>query len=484
MLKNVIVVYDDTVVVDKLVRNITGPKSFGSTIYKRKSLRLRTEEVIKTKLFIEEIIAFNMGDSIKKLNFSIKGYSNNYSVLHLFSNFGIKNEEQFKLILEKARFVNRNTVVFAGESPALVIFSGVDEYKQYIKEHNIQDDLKFDAFTDYDTITTDALVDLGELNNFMKFITGGFDARFFNALEGDEYTVTKSSVNKKKIKSEYEFYGLLPDRMKRWFAMPFDYKEDNERASYTMERYHMTDIAIRWIHNAIDIEEFDDILKRIFRFVSERSVKKVNESEYSAIEENLYITKVIERMDELKKSPYYVKFDRLIESGTEFNNIDEIVEKYMNLYKKATKGMKFAPELVIGHGDLCFSNILYNKETNMLRLIDPKGAVKEEELWTNPYYDIAKLSHSICGRYDFFNSGLFDIRIEADMKINLFIDFDNTEYVELFKDYLERCSFDYTLVRLYEASLFLSMLPLHIDNPQKVFGFLLNAVNILEELGR
>lgn len=484
MLKNVIVVYDDTVVVDKLIRNITGPKSFGSTIYKRKSLKIRIQEAIKGYEFINGFIDYQMGDSVKKLLYAIKEYSVNCGVIHLFSNFGIKDKENFGILVEKSRFINRNVAVLCEDKLVALMFKSVDEYKQYIKEHNIQDDLKFDAFTDYDTITTDALVDLGELNNFMKFITGGFDARFFNALEGDEYTVTKSSVNKKKIKSEYEFYGLLPDRMKRWFAMPFDYKEDNERASYTMERYHMTDIAIRWIHNAIDIEEFDDILKRIFRFVSERSVKKVSESEYSAIEENLYIAKVIERMDELKKSPYYVKFDRLIESGTEFNNIDEIIEKYMNLYKKATKGMKFRPELVIGHGDLCFSNILYNKETNMLRLIDPKGAVKEEELWTNPYYDIAKLSHSICGRYDFFNSGLFDIRIEADMKINLFIDFDNTEYVELFKDYLERCSFDYTLVRLYEASLFLSMLPLHIDNPQKVFGFLLNAVNILEELGR
>ena len=38
------------------------------------------------------------------------------------------------------------------------------------------------------------------------------------------------------------------------------------------------------------------------------------------------------------------------------------------------------------------------------------------------------------------------------------------------------------LVRVYEASLFLSMLPLHIDNPHKVFGFILNVNNILKEL--
>ena len=57
-----------------------------------------------------------------------------------------------------------------------------------------------------------------------------------------------------------------------------------------------------------------------------------------------------------------------------------------------------------------------------------------------------------------------------------------TVYVARFKEYLEQHGFAYELVRLYEASLFLSMLPLHIDNPHKVFGFLLNGIAILREV--
>ena len=108
----------------------------------------------------------------------------------------------------------------------------------------------------------------------------------------------------------------------------------------------------------------------------------------------------------------------------------------------------------------------------------------EEELWTDRYYDIAKLSHSICGRYDFFNSALFDIRINEKFQYELHIDFDNTKYMEIFKNVLEKNGYDYLTVRLYEASLFLSMLPLHIDYPYKVFGFILNVSNILEEIGK
>ena len=68
------------------------------------------------------------------------------------------------------------------------------------------------------------------------------------------------------------------------------------------------------------------------------------------------------------------------------------------------------------------------------------------------------------------------------MKLELEMDFDNSGYVEIFKRYLAENGFDYVTVRLYEASLFLSMLPLHMDNVQKTFGFLLNGIKILEEV--
>ncbi len=126
--------------------------------------------------------------------------------------------------------------------------------------------------------------------------------------------------------------------------------------------------------------------------------------------------------------------------------------------------------------------MLFDKNTELLMLIDPKGALKEEDLWTDPYYDVAKLSHSVCGRYDLFNNGLYRFDLDDDLKPELEIEFDNSEYVKIFKEYLKKNGFSYELVRLYEASLFLSMLPLHMDYPKKVFGFVKNAEAILEEL--
>ena len=115
-----------------------------------------------------------------------------------------------------------------------------------------------------------------------------------------------------------------------------------------------------------------------------------------------------------------------------------------------------------------------------MKLIDPKGAETEEELYTDPYYDLAKLSHSVCGAYDYFNSDLFEITLDDDMRLKLHVDCDNAVYEAIFKEYLEKHRLDYDLIRLYETSLFLSMLPLHIDREKKVMGFLLNAISIME----
>lgn len=183
----------------------------------------------------------------------------------------------------------------------------------------------------------------------------------------------------------------------------------------------------------------------------------------------------------LKKLPEYRKIERMLEM-TEGADIDTLVEKYFALKARIETRVKYPHVSVIGHGDPCFSNTIYNKSTQTLKFIDPKGALTEEELWTNPYYDIAKLSHSVCGRYDFLNNELFEIYVDKNLNYKLEIPFEQSRYVAIFRRKVEEHGYDYLSVRIYEASLFLSMLPLHIDSPYKVVGFILNAKNILKEI--
>lgn len=269
--------------------------------------------------------------------------------------------------------------------------------------------------------------------------------------------------------------------MKFWFVIPFNYQETEDSASYTMERLHMTDLAIKWVHGSMDESEFEDLMDRYFFFFQSRHSRDCTPEEYQNMADSLYVDKVNRRIADLKVLKEYKEIRTLLESSGDIH-LDVLVSKYFELKRKIEASTDYPCKSVIGHGDPCFANALYNKSTQTLKFIDPKGALTEDELWTNPYYDIAKLSHSVCGRYDFFNNALFDIKINASFSFDLENPFDNSKYVKIFRKKVAENGFDYLSVRIYEASLFLSMLPLHIDNPHKVFGFILNVKNILEEI--
>ena len=482
MLKKIVFLYEDSDRPNQKIKEITGNKTFGETILKRKTLKMRVLEEVEKESFVAAVYSYSSKEEQTEVLKQLKSLPKEFAVIHMRSSFGIRNREAFKILLEKTQFVQQTMCVKENEKTALFLCKSISDYLEYVMEYNKEGIVDVAGLRNADVIQTDCLVDLGEVNNFLQYITSGFDARFFNALESDDFTVTKSSTNKKKIKSEYEYYYLLPETMKMWFVMPFDYKEGKEKASYTMERVHTTDIAIRFVHGAVELEEFEDILKRLFYFVKTRATKEVTKEQYEKEADKLYVGKVLERMKMLKENPYYQVFESNIKNGTKYQSIDEIIERYQKLYEKVKLRDQSKSFLAVGHGDLCFSNILYHKETSLIKLIDPKGALKEDELYAHPYYDLAKLSHSICGRYDFFNNGLYEIKLVQDMKLELELDFDNSEYVKIFKRFLEENGFDYVTVRLYEASLFLSMLPLHMDNVQKTFGFLLNGMNILDEV--
>lgn len=465
MTRKVAVVYDDTRRPGKDIARITGNKSFGRTIYMRQTLRDRVAGIFAG---MPEVSCFI--DAGSKEMTALK----DTPVILYFSDFDIAKIKDLETIVYKAGYAHENYKITQSGRIACVIF----------KDEKAFFEARMDDPDTYTEIVSDAFTDLSDIANFRSFITGGFDARFFNSLKGDEYTVVKSSAKKDKIRAEYTFYQLLPDDMKQWFVRPFDFKEDDDVASYRMQRYNMTDLAIRYVHGSVSVDEFADIMRILFHFLSVRKTEEITGEEYEAGAKALYVTKVYDRVRQLKEMDGYDRIASLVGSLTGYRDMDEIVERYTGMYERIRGRMSFAHVRTVSHGDLCFSNILYSNADSHTVLIDPKGAMTPEELYMDGYYDIAKLSHSICGHYDFFNSGLYGIGIGEDMRAHVTVDADNRRFVEVFRENLEGAGIDFSLIRLYETSLFLSMLPFHMDRPRKVFAFILNAIAIMDSLER
>ena len=478
----VIVIYDDTGRKSEVIADIIGDKGFADVVVKKRRLEdyyhHGIKEIYPDVIWKRICSSFEYDGLIKELEL---WKLDDVKLMHCFSNYFVSDWRMAALSFRKLKFIDGPYSVLEGKRAAAAMFSSAEEYLAFCKMVKSGEKAWDLARNMKESFEIEGLVDIGVIGNFIQCITGNFDSRYFNTLKGNEYTLVKTSSNKKKLKAEYCFYHLLPEDMKFWFVMPFCYRETENSASYTMERLHMTDLAIKWVHGSMDDAEFEELMDKDFFFFKSRHVRECSDAEYRKTADALYVDKVRDRIRELKSLPAYKKIEGLMEvSGG--RGIDGLAEQYFFLKKKIEERVRYPRQLVIGHGDPCFANTLYNKSTKTLKFIDPKGAVTEEELWTNPYYDAAKLSHSVCGRYDFFNNGLFDIKIDADFSYHLEIPFDHTGYMEIFRRKAEENGFDYLSVRIYEASLFLSMLPLHMDNPHKVFAFILNAKNILEEI--
>lgn len=461
---NIVLVYDDRKKPNREISEINGGRSFGTTMYKRRSLMDITKDQCQVPVYL---LKNNVSELLKEL--PVKA-----AICHMFSSFMIKNQELFDIIVKKSEFAKQVYQVREQDNCAMLIFPDKESYQTYLEQG--------DDSRDFEVIDAEAFVDLSIPSAFLNFITGGFDARFFNTLEGDYHTVTKRSANVEKIKKEYMFYGLLPEDMRHFFVQPFDYKEEKGQASYSMERYHTTDIAVRYAHGAVDEDELSQILDTLFYFIDKRHKKTVSAAEYERVRDALYADKLDKRLEELRKHPDFERLQKYISNGTKYSGIEEIAADYKAQYrilKDRTKTKK-TYELFVSHGDLCFSNILYQKDAHIIKLIDPKGALTEDELYMDEYYDLAKLSHSVCGGYDFFNTGLYDISLGADLSLELTVDRKAERDIEIFESRLKARGISLKEIRLYECSLFLSMLPLHMDNPKKVLGFVLNAIDILK----
>lgn len=327
----------------------------------------------------------------------------------------------------------------------------------------------------------DAFVDIRDIVGLIDLLSGSFSARHFNHMKRTRQNVIKRSRDIQKIKAEHDFYHLLPAAMQRWFVMPFDLQVDEHSASYTMERLLVLDMGQQWINGSISAADFVRFLEDMLRFFDERDRRSCSRVRAQRSFDSLYIEKPRQRLRDLEASPSKSYLDAMVRHGTGYRSVDAMVSAYLDLVSDYRSNLPDYES--IGHGDPCFSNILYEKRIRLTKLIDPKGATDLDALYTDPFYDYAKLSHSVLGGYDFITNGLFEVTIDDGLRLRLTTpepDFES--FSRAFLAALEHRQVDCRRIRVYEASLFLSMLPLHVDKPRNLLAFTAIAAHILDEV--
>lgn len=135
------------------------------------------------------------------------------------------------------------------------------------------------------------------------------------------------------------------------------------------------------------------------------------------------------------------------------------------------------------HGDFCFSNILYDARAERVRVIDPRGLDGAEAFSAagDLRYDIGKLHHSAVGQYDTILAGRYDLIRDGTLDFRFTV--AETAATRAVRDAFLARGFagltpDQAAAPAISVLLFLSMLPLHADDPARQTALLANALRL------
>lgn len=294
-------------------------------------------------------------------------------------------------------------------------------------------------------------------------------SRKFNTLIiQDGWIIKKSS--QKKIYHEYIFLKSQQLKGDTLYPKVCDFKELSGQFSYKVEYIKMLDSGELLINNLLKDDIFIKFKENIEHYFDTAILESVNPDE---TEKKNFVKNYKSRIQQILKNPQldiYIRFLSNLLNCDLRKEINLFTRNYIDIVYKGGIG-KYS----LIHGDLCLSNILFDYSKNKIKLIDPKGLKIRYPI----AYDIAKLSHSLLGNYDFIVNNLNILNIN---KLNDGEEYHDQKYEEFIKNLSKKINVNFKTIRTIEASLFLSMIPLHQESQIKVFNFLCTFYKINQTL--
>jgi thiamine kinase-like enzyme len=336
------------------------------------------------------------------------------------------------------------------------------EYKDFYKalqEYSFDRGLSFSAIKESDWI------DVGHMDKYQNYKAAIIEARFFNQIQIDENTgtLTKLSTETKKLRDEANWYKQIPEKLQ--YLVPHIFQVSKGRID--MQYYPLPTVHELMLNGKLTltvIQTLEKHLRNLWRFTA------TNTCDTACLRKKMYVQKTVERLGKIPET-ILADLNNVFPVSILMENIGMFVEQF-NLDKPTL--------FTVVHGDFCASNILYDTKTNLIKLIDPRGSFETVGIFGDPLYDLAKLFHSFEGRYDFIIGDKFEIQ-ERKVKFN--ISQKVRDQLSCSLQYLyEIFSSDIEQVKLIEALLFLSMIPLHSDYPERQRAMYRVGISLLEEL--
>ena len=318
--------------------------------------------------------------------------------------------------------------------------------------------------------------DLGHMNTYFRSRSEISTSRVFNSINVEANILTKTGEPQSKIKAEREWYRNLPGVLKRYRPQVLGDGVENGTFFYQLEYLPINPLSELFVHGKNPLFFWEYVFSLIKEFLSETLLFPGNPQDIHATAQKLYADKTWQRLRNFTELEAIDNEQPMHFSGRKLPSLQEICDECI------TRTQKLPLYTGILHGDLCFSNILIDLRSGMIKVIDPRGIDMENNntIYGDVKYDLAKLTHSAIGLYDFIISGYYHLTVKNSHHYDLCFDIDTR--LEAIQNIFWTSEFlsGVTTEDIMPLTilLFLSMLPLHSDKHVRQQALLANALRL------
>lgn len=316
--------------------------------------------------------------------------------------------------------------------------------------------------------------DIGTLETYIKTSKNNFNCRNFNSLYLDDLGVIHKRSIYEKITSEMNWFNEIINTDFEKLSPKF-YENNKFNTEYGIEYYDYLTLAEYMTFYPLN--EYSK--KIIFSSVLDKLVNiyeknKIVSLEFYDLFKTMLIDKTRKRILKWGRNDLVNK-EKIVINDTTYDGVYTLLNKLLPEIESICKDT--INHISIIHGDVAFSNILVSPKSMIFKLIDPRGNFGIDTMYGDYRYDLAKLRHCYHGRYDEIINDLFEI-IENDNKIELQF------YKDIDYSIFDECLLDKNIniddIELIEALLFISMIPLHSDYPERQLAFYCQGIRFLD----
>ena len=335
----------------------------------------------------------------------------------------------------------------------------------------------YDSFRALNRYPVCSWLDFGHLQTFYRSRCQISTQRVFNDLSINYQSVVKTSSHSQKIRNEANWFDSIPPKL-RLFTPALLGMNNHDPASYSLEYLPYPTLHELFIFGHLKRSNWESILTSCFDFIEQCTHFPCEDNYTDSPLTYLLAEKSTNRLHTFLKSNGIDIDASWSYEGKVLNSIGEMLE-----ITKNSIDLNATQYLGVMHGDLCFTNIFYNFRTQRIKVIDPRGSFNDvrQSIYGDIRYDMAKLAHSIIGGYDYILADRF--KSTGYSEKNLSIVFPEDSNIELVKGISQNYNIcgislcDRQIIAIM-FHLFVSMLPLHADRPDRQQAFLANALRL------